>query len=100
MYFSEKKKKYWNLTRNEELWSVVVQLLENKARKNIFRPPSLKILLFELQFNKIFKRLIGTTWPILLISGQDIFFFLQCLQVFYLFLVFKSSRKFLLGKEI
>jgi len=33
-------------------------LLENKPRKNVFRLPSLKILLPELQFNRTFKRII------------------------------------------
>lgn len=66
---------YWILTHNEELLSDLLQLLKNKARKNVFRLSSLKTVQSVFQFNKIFKRLIWTTWPILFISGQILFLF-------------------------
>lgn len=65
---------YWSLTHNAELRSVLFQLLKNKARKNVFRPSSLKTVQSVLQFNKIFKIIIWTIRPILLISGQNNFF--------------------------
>lgn len=92
---------YRNLTCNEELWSVLLQLIKNKATKNGFRPSSLKTVQSALQFNKIFKRIIWTTWPILIISGQNIyiFFLVRCLRVFfYQFLIFKSISRFLQGE--
>lgn len=92
---------HWNLTHNEELWSVLLHLLKNKARKNVFRPSSFKTIQSVLQFNKIFKRMIWSTWSIPLISGQDIFFFffVRCLWVFFhQFFIFKSSSRFLQGE--
>lgn len=92
---------YWNLTHNEELWSVLLQLLKNKARKNVFRPSSLMTSQSVLQFNKIFKRLIWITWPILFTSGQNLFFFFFVTGLwvlFYQFLIFKSSSRILQGE--